>query len=76
MKLSGEQLLKRFGLAKKGRANWEDMWQEIYDYVLPAREGFYSSVAGEERTEEIFDETALVALAQFISRQKSTKSLD
>ncbi len=68
MKLSGEQLLKRFGRAKKGRANWEDMWQEIYDYVLPAREGFYASVGGEERTEEIFDETALVALAQFISR--------
>lgn len=68
MKLSGADLLKRFSKAKSKRANWEDLWQDIYDLVLPAREGFYETTPGEERTEEIFDETALVALADFVSR--------
>lgn len=68
MKLDGDALLKRFRKAKAARANWEDLWQDIYDLVLPAREGFYEATPGEERTEEIFDETALVALAEFVSR--------
>ena len=68
MKLTGPQLLKRFSKAKQGRSNWEDLWQDIYDLVLPAREGFYETTPGEERNEEIFDETALVSLADFVSR--------
>jgi len=68
MKLSGPELLKRFSKAKSARSNWEDLWQDIYDLVLPAREGFYETTPGEERTEEIFDETALVSLADFVSR--------
>jgi hypothetical protein len=67
MKLSGEQLLKRFKKAKSGRDSWVDMWQDIYDLTLPSREGFYATVAGEERSEEIFDETALVSLSEFNS---------
>lgn len=68
MKLNGEALLKRFKKAKGKREGWEDLWQDIYDFVLPGREGFYESVAGEERSEEIYDETALVSLAEFVSR--------
>jgi len=68
MKLTGPELLKRFSRAKSGRSNWEDLWQDIYDLTMPSREGFYETTPGEERTEEIFDETALVALADFISR--------
>ena len=68
MKLDGPQLLKRFAKAKAGRSGWEDLWQDIYDLVLPAREGFYESTPGEERSEEIYDETALVSLAEFVSR--------
>jgi len=68
VRLNGDELLKRFSRAKKARSNWEDLWQDIYDLTLPAREGFYETVPGEERTEEIFDETALVSLADFVSR--------
>ena len=68
MKLDGPELLKRFSRAKEKRAGWEDLWQDIYDLVLPSREGFYEVTPGEERTEEIFDETALVALSDFVSR--------
>ena len=67
MKLDGPDLLKRFSRAKKKRTGWEDLWQDIYDYTMPAREGFYEATPGEERSEEIFDETALVSLADFIS---------
>ena len=68
MKLDGPALLKRFAKAKSGRSNWEDLWQDIYDLTMPSREGFYETTPGEERTEEIFDETALVSLADFVSR--------
>jgi hypothetical protein len=68
MKLDGEGVLKRFKKARSARSNWEDMWQDIYDYVMPAREGFYQSVGGEERTDDIFDETALVSTNEFVSR--------
>ena len=68
IKLNGDQLLKRFSKAKNDRGNWEDLWQDIYDLTMPSREGFYEVTPGEERTEEIFDETALVSLADFVSR--------
>jgi hypothetical protein len=68
MKLSGNELMKRFAKAKAGRANWEDLWQDIYDLTMPSREGFYETTPGEERTEEIYDETALVSLSEFVSR--------
>jgi len=70
MKLTGAALLKRFSRAKSARSNWEDLWQDIYDFMLPAREGFYETVPGEERTVEIYDETALVSLSDFVSRIK------
>ena len=71
MRLDGPELLKRFSKAKSARSNWEDLWQDIYDLVMPSREGFYETTPGEERTEEIFDETALVALADFVSRMQN-----
>jgi hypothetical protein len=67
MKLAGDALLKRFRKAKSLRDNWCDLWQDVYDLVLPAREGFYASVPGEERADRIYDETALVALGEFNS---------
>lgn len=71
MKLDGEGVIKRFKRAKKNRSVWEDLWQDVYDYVLPARAGFFQPTAGEERTHMIYDETALVALADFVSRMQA-----
>lgn len=71
MKLDGPSLLKRFGKAKSARSNWETLWDEIYEYCLPAREGFYASVPGEERANVIYDMTALNATAEFSSRLQS-----
>ena len=68
IKLTGKQLLQRFSRSREGRSNWEDLWEDIYEMVMPAREGFYETTPGEERTHEIFDETALVSLADFVSR--------
>lgn len=68
MKLDGDGVVKRFKKAQSARSNWESLWQDIYDYVMPSREGFYQSVGGAENTEEIFDETAPVSTNEFVSR--------
>jgi hypothetical protein len=71
MRLSGEDLIKRFKKAKEARSNWEDLWQDIYDLVMPGREGFFAVTPGESRTDEIFDETAIVSLDEFAGRIQS-----
>ena len=68
MKLDGDGVLKRFKRAQSNRGNWEYLWQDIYDYTMPARTGFYAQVEGEDNTTEIFDETALVATNEFVSK--------
>lgn len=48
--------------------NWTDIWEEIYDFVMPQRESFYGEFSGERRTQNIFDETAVTGLPRFASR--------
>lgn len=67
MKLNVEALLRRFQKAKTHRDQFASMWQDIYDYTMPSRQGFYSMTVGDERSEIIYDETALVALDDFTS---------
>lgn len=61
-------LLKRFALDKRIWDQWVSVWEDCYRLAMPYRERFYSSVAGEKRTAEIFDETAVVSLQEFGSR--------
>ena len=62
------QLLRRFRRAKKLKDNWTSLFQECYDYALPARIGFYSQTPGTQTTDNIFDETAVVGVQEFASR--------
>ena len=48
--------------------SWSDLWEEIYDYVLPHRESFFKESHAARRTESIYDETAVVGLPKFASR--------
>ncbi|MGE0190317.1 MAG: portal protein [Dongiaceae bacterium] len=66
-----KNLLERFGKAVTRRRNWEDRWQDCYDYSLLQREGFYGETEGEDRTDRIFDETAVVGVQEFASRMQS-----
>jgi hypothetical protein len=68
------QVEKAFEAAKKLRLNWEGLWQDIFDYVMPERKGFEDSHSmsiideGESRGATIFDETAMVENPRFVSR--------
>lgn len=68
-----ERVSKMYKEAKKRRENWVSIWDEIFEYVLPGREGFYdsstgSSSFGEKKTDLIYDETAVVGVPRFASR--------
>jgi len=66
-----KDLLKRFGVAVQRRTHWEPLWQDCYDYALPQRTGFYQTTPGEDRMDNVFDETAIVGTQEFASRMQS-----
>ena len=58
-----EKLQKQFLVAKDRRRNFDIMWQDITDYVLPYKGGFIvEKIEGEERMHKIFDPTAMDAI--------------
>ena len=57
-----EGVMRRYKKAKSRWSSWSDIWEEIYDYVLPHRESFFQESAAARRTENIYDETAVVGL--------------
>ena len=64
-----EDMLARFGKARARRGNWETMWQQAYDYTMPAKEQFRTShQKGEYRRERIYDSTAVNAVPKFATR--------
>ena len=63
-----KRVMDRFKKAKGRWNSWTDLWEEIYDYVLPHRESFFQESAAARRTENIYDETAVVGLPKFASR--------
>ena len=63
-----ESVMNRYKKAKGRWSSWSDIWEEIYDYVLPHRESFFQESAAARRTENIYDETAVVGLPKFASR--------
>ena len=60
--------LSRFERAKHKRRTWESVWQEIFDYTMPARDGLREFSPGTRRDDLIFDETAVVGVQEFASR--------
>lgn len=63
-----EVLLRRFERARQKRTNWEQTYEECYEYALPSKTSFFNQAEGRERTEKIFDETAVVGVQEFASR--------
>lgn len=60
-------LLQRLSRAKAKRLPWESTYQECYDYALPGRTSFFERAKG-QASPDVFDETAVVATAEFASR--------
>jgi hypothetical protein len=63
-----ENVMNRYKKARGRWSSWSDIWEEIYDYVLPLRVSFFQESAAARRTENIYDETAVVGLPKFASR--------
>ncbi len=67
------QLLKRFEEAKNKRSQYVSIWQEVANYVLPYRGGFYEvspstgAISTFDRNVEIYDDTATNALTKAAS---------
>ncbi len=63
-----KKVMDRYNKAKGRWSSWSDVWEEIYDYVLPHRESFFQESTSSRRTENIYDETAVTGLPKFASR--------
>ena len=68
MEHSVEAVDKRFSRALERRRPWEGTFQECYDYALPQKTAMYDQARGQDRTPDIFDETAVVGVQEFASR--------
>ena len=66
-----ELYMRRFERARAMRENWVNLFEDCYTYTLPARESFYMETGGTDRTDHIFDETAVVGVQEFASRMQS-----
>lgn len=66
-----ELYMRRFERARAIRENWVPLFEDCYTYTLPARESFYMETGGSDRTDRIFDETAVVGVQEFSSRLQS-----
>ena len=67
------RLIKRFEEAKNKRAQYVQIWQEVANYVLPHRGGFYDiapnsgAISMYDKNVEIYDDTATNALVKAAS---------
>lgn len=67
------KILKRFAEAQNKRAQYVQIWQEVANYVLPYRGGFYDiapnsgSITAFDKNVEIYDDTATNALVKAAS---------
>lgn len=63
--------LKKYQRAKTIRLQFETLYDEIFEYCLPKRQGFKNYAAGQRRDDLILDETAVVGVQEFASRLQS-----
>ena len=68
-----QKLIDRHKKMVAARSNWDDLWQEISEYVLPSRMGFTTKqTKGSYRGERIFDSTALHANSMLAAHMHSS----
>lgn len=63
MKVNPDEILKRLDELSTERYQWEDLWQDVVDYMLPNRSPVIGMITpGEDRSIEMYDSTAYKAL--------------
>lgn len=63
-----ERMIEKYKRANTIKEQWRPVFEECYEYAMPARESFYATSAGSNRTDKIFDETAVTGVQEFASR--------
>jgi hypothetical protein len=56
--------LARFESAQNLRRDWEGVWQDCYEYVLPYRNAFAASTSADRKYDRVYDATAADAVDQ------------
>lgn len=57
-----EELIKRYSMMASQRANWDQHWQDVTDYVMPTMNDVYGYRSpGEKKMAKVFDSTAIHA---------------
>lgn len=64
MRMTEEQLYKRYQALKGERSVWESHWQELADYILPRKNEMttHNEVKGRKKGQHLFDNTGMNAL--------------
>lgn len=61
--VSPEGIIKRYDSLKSSRINWDQLWEELATYLMPAKVDFISTTTrGTKRAAEVYDSTAIHAL--------------
>ena len=63
-----ERMIEKYKRANGIKEFWRPKFEECYEYAMPSRETFYSQSIGTNRTDKIFDETAVTGVQEFASR--------
>tara|TARA_R110002012_G_scaffold69966_2_gene180694 strand:+ start:344 stop:1906 length:1563 start_codon:yes stop_codon:yes gene_type:complete len=75
MKLSPEQLTKRYKAAWQKKDNWRSLYEQCYQYALPQRnlyDGYWEDgQAGRTKNLQVFDSTAVHGAQRFANRMQS-----
>lgn len=62
--LEPDALRRRHGRMRSQRGGWDALWQDCYDYALPARRPGQAAGSGSRMNERLFDATAADAAEQ------------
>ena len=68
---TADMMIQKYEKALSVRREFEELYDEIFEYCLPQRQGFKNYSAGQRRDDKIFDETAVVGIQEFASRLQS-----
>jgi hypothetical protein len=70
---AAKALITEFEKLKSSRHNWDDLWERVAERVMPRQSsGFVTKRAeGEDRTEKVFDSTAILACERFAAIMES-----
>ena len=59
-----QQIIDGYEQAKSRRNSWVTLWKDCYDHALPQQESFDDYTVGQNKTDHIYDGTAMDAVEQ------------